>query len=164
MKHSKKGFTLIELLIVIAMLSIMSGVVTKMWIGMERMSSAVRSNMKFSFQGRRILDQFRSDIMQSTQVSHSPENLITLNQDIKNGQERQLIYRMDGRELIRDTVIGDKIARSIKIASLDKLMLDIAFKDNGAVRIELSRKPKQLPMQFRDCRMATYVSALGEDL
>jgi prepilin-type N-terminal cleavage/methylation domain-containing protein len=164
MNKSRKGFTLVELLIVVAILSIMSGVVTQMWIGMERMSSAVRKNMQFSFQGRRILDQFRSDIMQSTQVTHPPDTLIKLTQDMENGNKRQLIYRMDGRELVRDTVIGSEMVRSIKIASLSKLMLDVAFKDNGVVRIELKRKPRKLPMQFRDCRMTTYVSALGDQL
>lgn len=161
MKSHQSAFTLIELTIVVAMLTIMSGFMATMWSGMEKMSKSVGRNMDFTFQSRKILDRMREDIRHSIQVSRSDQVVLRLTQMQISGKPRQVVYRMDGKELVRDILQEDALIQSAKIVTLGDRLIDIAFLSNGMIRLEVRRKPSERPLEMRNHRLSTYVCRIG---
>ena len=151
------GFTLVELLIVTILITIMSGVAGRLWIKMERMSSSVHQNMKFTAQSRILLDRMQEDIRRSIRVSRSEDTLLNLTQETLDGKQVVLKYRMDESELIRDAIVDDKIVQSMKIASLKNLFLEINFMKNETIRLQVRRRPSKRPMQLKNNEMTAFV-------
>ncbi len=159
-KHS--AFTLVELLIVISIITVLSGLIAKIWGGMERMSDSVHRNTVFIVQSRLILDRIREDIRQGVDVSQSERVLLSITQRMESGKSQQIVYRMDGNELVRDRSVEDRLIQSSKVLSMKNLFLDISFLQNRLIRLEMRRPGNSRPMELKNHSLATYVVPGGE--
>lgn len=161
MKLKRTGFTLVELLIVTVMLSIMSGFMAKLWGGMERMSASTRRNMAFTCQSRHILSHMRADIRRSIKVSRSENALLLLTQKIDDGSVQQAVYRMDGKELVRDIIRNSVVVQSVKTASMKDLFMEVSFLKDGMIRMEVRRRPSSQPLERKNHSLTAYVCPVG---
>jgi len=157
MKDCRAAFTLVELLIVCAMLMVMTGVVSKTWIGMEKMSGGLRRNFDFTMRSQRIVDQLRQDIQHSRNVSRSEQALLILDQQTVEGASRKVIYRVVDDELLREDGTGEEISRTVKICSLKNTFLEISFLRDNRVRIEIRRRSRQVPLDIDTRRFVTFI-------
>jgi len=159
--RKESAFTLVELLVVVLMISILSGIVGKLWSSMEKMSATVHRNIVFTMQSRILLDRLREDIHCSIQVSRSEESILILTQQNEKGLPRKIVYRMEGIELIRELHKEDGAEHSMKAANLGNLFLDVSFLKNGMIRLDVRRRIRERPMEFRNSGFTTYVNAVG---
>ncbi|MFB3786005.1 MAG: type II secretion system protein [bacterium] len=160
MKDRRAAFTLIELLIVIAMLMIMTGVVSKTWIGMEKMSDGLRRNYDFAMRSQRIVDQLRLDIQRSQNVSRSEQALLILDQQTTEGTPRKVVYRIENDELLREDGTREENRRTVKIGSVKNTFLEISFMQDNRVRVEVRRRSRQLPLDLETRRFVTFISGV----
>lgn len=156
------AFTLIELMIVVAIITVSTGYIAKTWSAMEKMSAAVHRNMLFTFQSRNILDRMSEDIRNSIQVSRSEGSLLHLTQLAESGEKLQIYYIVEGKELIRDRLKDGVVSQSVKVASLNDRFLEVSFLNDGMIRIEIRRRPKESPLEMKNHSLTAYVCMPGE--
>ncbi|HOL94056.1 MAG TPA: prepilin-type N-terminal cleavage/methylation domain-containing protein [bacterium] len=160
MKEHRAAFTLVELLIVIAMLMIMTGVVSKTWIGMEKMADGLRRNYDFTMRSQRIVDQLRQDIQRSRNISWSEEALMILDQQTIEGIPRKVVYRIENDELVREDGTREENHRTVKICSVKNTFLEISFMQDNRVRVEVRRRSRQVPLDIDTRRFVTFISGI----
>lgn len=160
MKKHRDAFTLVELLIVTAMLMVMTGVVSKTWIGMEKMSDGLRRNYDFAMRSQRIVDQLRQDIQRSQNVSRSEQALLILDQQTTTGAPRKVVFSIVNDELLREDGTGEGNSRTVKICSLKNTFLEISFLQDNRVRVEVRRRSRQVPLDIETRRFVTFISGI----
>ncbi|RJP19268.1 MAG: type II secretion system protein [Candidatus Omnitrophota bacterium] len=160
MKGKERAFTLIELLIVVSIIVVMSGAVSKLWYGMEKTSKQTTQNVKFILQGQMILDRIERDIERSFGITHSADTLLLLKQQYGNGAVRQVAYRIDSGELSREIQENGE-SRILKIADLHSHELTITFLNDATVRLEWHREARNHPLQLQMNRLVTFVNIEG---
>lgn len=161
MTPSRKAFTLIELLIVISITTILAGVVSKLWLGQEKIDKALRQKATHSVESQSLLELLRRDVLDSQQaVVVSPREL-RLSQVTVDGQPQTVIYRQEGPEWIRDTQSGDREAVSQKIFHLYRRQLLLALSPEGLLRVEVRVEPQETPMLRKDNSLIAYIRVPG---
>ncbi len=161
MMNSKRAFTLIELLIVIAIIGVMSGTVSKLWFGMEKMKKSTHRNVLFTCQGQRVLDRIKSDIRQSLQADFPPGSLIQLSQLSAQGTRREIVYFIDEKELIREIREEGTEARRFKVANLEESWLEIERLDSSQLWLVWKQEEHQRPLEIRLNRLVSIVTIKG---
>jgi len=164
MKKHLSSFTLVELLIVIAIMGILTGVGSKLWIQMEKNAKISSRNLVFMAQNHIILERLTRDIRRAVQVSQSGNILLSLTQITPQGDSLEMSYRLENNELVREVRLPQKQVKSIKIASLVGTQLGLRLLENGAVRLELFRNAKDSPMEAQTRRVVSIVQPLGKKL
>jgi len=162
MKKNLSSFTLVELLIVCSLIGIMSGVGVKLWIQMEKNAKVSSRNLAFTAQQQMILERLTRDVRRSLQASQSGDDLLSLTQVSPHGETREVSYRLEKNELVRDERSPNRPLQSLKIASLIDAQLGVRLLENGVVRLELLRNSKDRPLEVRTNRVISFIQTLGK--
>ncbi|MFH1744020.1 MAG: prepilin-type N-terminal cleavage/methylation domain-containing protein [bacterium] len=161
MKNKQAAFTLVEMLIVIAMMTVLTGFLSKMWYKMEYTSRASNRSLTFTAKSQMIVDRLTKDIHSSVSVTQSDSTLLTLSQVSSTGEKREIIYRMDGDDLIRSERTGEIEKKSSKILSLDNSQLNISVSDNDTVRVEIRRDGRNRPLEMQARHLVSFARPYG---
>lgn len=153
---STRGFTLLELVIVVLILTVMSGVVGRLWIGMEKVNRMVSTNLHQANQGELVLERLRSDIESSIQAQTPDDALLALTQIEDGFQQRTVRYVVEDGDLVRDV----SNALSETVTSLNGAQLAVSVAD-GMVRLEWGRPGVERPGQRKGQRLLLLASVKG---
>ncbi len=158
MSKFRRGFTLVELTIVIAMIGLISGTVSKMWFSMEKMSKTSTQNIVFLEEGQRVLDRIERDIRQGIKCSKNQKVFLIIEQRTKDGRVRKIEYSIENNELLRKITSDNNSSQTVKIASLKRASLTITFLENGRVRLEWKKEKRNRPLALRINQLVSFVS------
>lgn len=161
MKQRTPAFTVIELLIVVSIITVLTGVGSKMWYTMERISKASNRNLTFITKNQIIMDRLARDIRCSISAKKPEDALLALSQISIKGEEREVLYSVEAGELIRVEKRGDNQQKSLKITSLTDEHLDISVLPDGTVRLEVSRERRDRPLEVQSRRLISFVRPCG---
>lgn len=159
--RKEPSFTLVELLIAIALMTVLAGIGSKLWIGMERMAKTCKQNIGFSVFCQTIFERIGNDIDHSIELSQSPGALLAIEQRQANGEIRRVVYSVSDQELIRTVTEHDGNIHSRKIASVDNQIIEVTMVDNGLVKLEIIREGRNQPMNRFNRHYITYVMRSG---
>jgi prepilin-type N-terminal cleavage/methylation domain-containing protein len=157
MKRSNRAFTLVELLIVISILMVLSGVLSNLWIKMERISKSLHTHTQFYVKGKQVLDRMAKDIQHANGFHIDGDALITLTQHSMDGSVYRVAYKRIDREIIREELDSQGRLSSRKIITLNDEVLSIQLDTASRIRLEWTKERRNRPLESREYRLLTFV-------
>ncbi len=164
MRSKRAAFTLVELLICVGIIMAMTGIMTSLWVGVERMAKTSAITLAHTVKSEIILRRLSKDIRRSVRITRSDETLLRLTQLTPDGVEGEIIYRIEDGELVRQSSWGEGEPQIVKVASLNNnTQLNVSFPGNGLIRLEMKREPTHRPLDVRPQRLVTFVGVCGAE-
>ncbi len=160
MKPFNSAFTLIELVIVVFIITILTGVGSKLWYGMEKMEKASSIRATAMIRANDAINVIQRDIRQAWRVEVPSEDELVIHQLQADGFDRQIRYFFDNEELIRE-VRNDEVTLEQKTAELSPENLQFAYQNPGVLRIEIQLPSKERPLYQRGGKLVSLLKIEG---
>ncbi|MBI1389678.1 MAG: hypothetical protein GC154_14670 [bacterium] len=155
MKPSLRAFTLIELAIVLSILIVMSGSVSRLFIEMEKVNRLARANLNNAQRAEIALEHIRADARGAVSVSSSA-GVIHMEARDESLKPVTIEYAVEGGELLRKTTRPDDREQIEKIAAMNGALL-IASAENGLLKLEWVQPGRMEPGRRRGARLVVYL-------
>lgn len=155
------GFTLIELLIVVSIMLIMSGVLSRLWFNMESMAKVSKQKATFMMQAQSVVERIRQDVRNAYELTLSETGVVQLRQLNASGEIRQVVYRMEEQELLRQAQTDEGDEYTEKVADLRQEWFNLTQPQPGVLKIEIQRPQDDQPMKVRGQRLVTFTRIGG---
>lgn len=161
-KRNRSAFTLIEILIVVAIMTILSGILFKMWSTLERGAKATNANLSFMARNETLVHRLTTAVRESEGATTDEDILLALTQLQSDGARVQVVYERVGDEITRTAYRGTERLSSRKIGTLRGEAIHISVGQDGSVRIEITKEGRNRPLEVNRRRLVSVAYPRGD--
>lgn len=147
MNNNNRAFTLVELMIVIAILSIMSGVVSKLWYGMEKQVKRSGQRATITMSAQDVILTLRKEVRHSISMAlDEGTGELALEQITADGVMRTVRFFSENNEYLRETQTGESTS-VMKVTGLPSEKINMHLHNDEFLVVEIDIPRKQEPTQ-----------------
>ncbi len=161
-RRNRSAFTLIEILIVVAIMTILSGILFKMWSTLERGAKATNANLGFMARNEILVHRLTTAIRASESATTNEDILLALTQLQSDGTRAQIVYECVENELTRTAYRDSERLSSRKIGTLRGETIQISVREDGSVRIEITKEGRNRPLEVNRRRLVSVAYPRGD--
>lgn len=162
MKIKKNGFTVIELIIVIVMMMILSGVVSKLWYGMAKIEKSSAQRAAITMKAQDLIHLIRKEVRQSVSFTLNEEiQELQLSQITSTGETRQVRFYREDNEMVRQVKLGDQAPSTMKLSTIDENQLVMRLLGDSVLELMVEFPSRDRPLSRYDREYKTQAYLTG---